>query len=431
MDVPKPEEQQQRIIILGIGFAGLKLAQKLAKNKNFQILLIDRNNYHQFQPLLYQVATAGLEPSSISFPLRKNFQNIENVLIRVAEIIGVDTTSKTVHTNVGNFWYDKLIIALGTKSNYFGNKELEDNCIGLKTVSEALYIRNKILKNYENTLTNINAGETETGLNIAIVGGGPTGVEMAGALAEMRNKILPRDYAEIDFSKMNIYLIEAGERLLGSMSGFSSKKAKKYLERLGVKIYLNTRVKSYDGKTVITDKNTFRSYCTVWAAGIHSTQIPGLPEAAIHKGGRIIVNQFNQVNTLKDVYAIGDISVMKTDATINGHPQVAPVAIQQAINLAKNLQNEMVNKTLNPFKYIDKGSMATVGRNLAIVEIGFLKFGGFFAWLTWMFVHLMSILGVKNKLFILINWVSNYFTQNLSLRLILKPSKLENSDPAE
>ncbi len=422
MSLPEPKEGQTRVIILGLGFGGLKLAKKLAKNQSFQLLLIDRNNYHQFQPLLYQVATAGLEPSSISFPLRKIFRGSPNVFIRVAEVSSIDPENKTVVTTVGHFKYDKLVIALGSTSNYFGNQELEKNCIGLKSVSEALYIRNKIFTNYEAALIK-KKNEAQPNLNIAIVGGGPTGVELAGAIAEMRNQILPKEYPELDFSQMNIYLIEAGERLLNSMSLFSSQKSKKYLQLLGVKVFLNTLVKSYDGETVTSSQGDFKSFCTIWAAGVRSPKIIGIPDSSLAKGNRIMVDEFNRVKSVENIFAIGDIALMQSESKPHGDPQVAPTAIQQAINLAKNLENELKGKAALPFHYTDKGSMATVGKNLAVVEILRLKFGGVFAWLTWMFVHLMSILGIKNRFFILINWVSNYFTHNLSLRLILKPSK--------
>jgi NADH dehydrogenase len=423
MKIPEQQKGQQRIVILGMGFGGLKLARRLANNKRFQLLLIDQNNYHQFQPLLYQVATAGLEPSSISFPLRKIFQQKNNVFIRIAEFIKLDTETKTVFTSVGEYTYDKLIIALGTTTNYFGNKQLNEKCIGLKTVSEAMYIRNRILKNYEKAVVTDSREEREAAMNLVIVGGGPTGVELAGAIAEMKNNILPKEYPELDFSKMNIYLVEAVDRLLNSMSQFSSYKVKKYLEKLGVKVLLNTKVKTFDGKIVSTDQDQLNSSCVIWAAGISGNAAKGLPTESIQTNGRIIVNEYNEVLSAKDVFAIGDIAINKSTGNPNGHPQVAPVAIQQAENLAGNLNRSLKNKPLKPFTYIDKGSMATVGRNRAVVELSILKFGGTMAWLTWMFVHLMSIIGIKNRFFILINWVYNYFTFNLSLRLILKERK--------
>ncbi len=423
LNLPAPQPGQQRIVILGAGFGGLKLARLLAPDEKNQILIIDRNNYHQFQPLLYQVATAGLEPSSISFPIRKIFQKKKNVFIRIAETEEIQTATKTVHTNKGRYKYDKLVIALGTTTNFFGNGQLEENSIGLKTVAEALYIRNQLLKNYENALASGNEKDREAALNIAIVGGGPTGVELAGAIAELRNTILPKEYPELDFSKMNIFLIEATNRLLGAMSPASSGKAKKYLQKLGVKVLLNTRVESYNGRTVTTDSGNIRSSNVVWAAGMRGTPVKGLPAETVLPNGRIRVNEFNQVKGAEQIYAVGDIAAMILPHYPNGHPQVAPAAIQQAENLALNIQREQRNKPPRPFQYREKGTMATVGRNLAVVELPFVKFGGFFAWATWMFVHLMSILGMKNRFFIFVNWLTNYFTYNLSLRLIIKPRK--------
>lgn len=423
INIPQPEKGQQRIVILGAGFAGLKLARLLAANNRFQILIIDRNNYHQFQPLLYQVATAGLEPSSISFPIRKIFQKKQHVFIRIAELEKIEPENKMVITNKGTFTYDKLVIALGSTTNFFNNKNIEENSIGLKTVSEALYIRNQILKNYENALVSDRSEEREAALNITIVGGGPTGVELAGAIAELRNNILPREYPELDFSKMNIFLIEATDRLLNSMSEKSSEKAKKYLEKLGVQVRLNTRVESCNNQKVFTGTSSILSSNVVWAAGMKGIPVNGLPREVILPNGRISVDHFNRVKNTNEIFAIGDIASMQTSQFPHSHPQVAPVAIQQAENLAQNFIRENKNLALQPFRYKNKGTMATVGRNLAVVELPFLKFSGFFAWITWMFVHLMSILGIKNRFFIFINWLTNYFTYNLSLRLIIKPRK--------
>lgn len=423
INIPQPEEGRQRVVILGAGFAGLKLARLLAAKNGFQILIIDRNNYHQFQPLLYQVATAGLEPSSISFPIRKIFQKKQHVFIRIAEVEKIDPENKLVYTNQGKYSYNKLVIALGTTTNFFGNKKVEENSIGLKTVSEALYIRNQILKNYEKALVSEHSNERKAALNITIVGGGPTGVELAGAIAELRNNILPKEYPELDFSKMNIFLVEATDRLLNSMSEESSEKAKKYLEKLGVQVRLHTRVESCGVLEVQTNSGSILSSNVVWAAGMKGTPVTGLPAGAMLQNGRISVNQYNQVMGTNEIYALGDIAAMETAQFPHGHPQVAPAAIQQAENLAQNFIRENKNQAPQPFRYKDKGAMATVGRNLAVVELPFLKFGGFFAWIIWMFVHLMSILGIKNRFFIFINWLSNYFTYNLSLRLIIKPRK--------
>lgn len=422
-NIPVPVQGQERIIILGAGFAGLKLARILSSTSQFQVVIIDRNNYHQFQPLLYQVATAGLEPSSISFPIRKIFQKKKNVFIRVAEVERIDKEGKSVITNRGSYKYDKLIIAMGTSTNYFGNEQLEKNAIGLKSISEALYIRNQVLKNYENALVSADKKEQEAALNIVIAGGGPTGVELAGAIAELRNNILPKEYPELDFSKMNIFLIEATNKLLGTMSAASSDKAKKYLETMGVNVQTGIRVESYDGTTVRTTTGDILSLNVIWTAGMKGVPIDGIPPERITPAGRIEVNRYNKVAGTEDIYAVGDIAFMGTEQYPKGHPQVAPVAIAQALNLAHNLINMHHSKPLQIFKYKDKGIMATVGRNLAVVELPFIKFGGFPAWATWMFVHLMSILGIKNKFFIFVNWLTNYFSYNLSLRLIIKPGK--------
>lgn len=422
-NIPAPKPGQERIIILGAGFGGLRAARILAASNKYQLLIIDRNNYHQFQPLLYQVATAGLEPSSISFPIRKIFQQNKNVFIRVAGVERIDPDLKIVETTKGRFNYNRLIISLGTSTNYFGNSQLEANAIGLKSIPEALYIRNQVLKNYENALITTDEKEREAALNIVIAGGGPTGVELAGAVAELRNNILPREYPELDFSKMNIFLIEAADRLLNGMSLSSSHKAKKYLEQLGVNIQLNTRVESYDGNKVVTTAGEILSFNVIWSAGMKGVPVEGLPGEVILPGGRIRVNAYNEVQVMDKVYAVGDIAAMLSDDYPKGHPQVAPVAIGQAKNLAENLIRNSEGRTMLPFRYKDKGVMATVGRNLAVVELPFIKFGGFFAWFTWMFVHLMSILGIKNRFFIFINWVTSYFSYNLSLRLIIKPGK--------
>lgn len=423
INIPNPEKGQQRIVILGAGFGGLKLARLLSRSNRFQILLINRNNYHQFQPLLYQVATAGLEPSSISFPIRKIFQKKKNVFIRIAEIEAVEPEKKTVKTNFGRFNYDKLVVAVGTTTNFYGNNKIEENSIGLKTVSEALFIRNQILKNYENALFSENEEEREAELNIVIVGGGPTGVELSGAIAELRNNILPNEYPELDFSKMNIFLIEATNRLLSAMSDSSSQKAKKYLQKLGVKVLTGTMVKSCEGNEVLTDSGIILSSNVIWAAGMKGTFLNGIPPEVVSPDGRIAADAFNKIQGMDNIFVLGDIALMKTPNFPKGHPQVAPVAIQQAQNLARNFLAEAENEKPRPFIYKDKGTMATIGRNLAVVELPFVKFGGFLAWATWMFVHLMSILGIKNRFFIFVNWLSNYFTYNLSLRLIIKPKK--------
>ena len=412
----------KKVIIIGGGFAGINLARHL-KGDAFEILLIDKNNYHQFQPLFYQVATAGLEPASISFPLRKFFHGQKNIKIRIAEVTQIDAAQNTVETSIGKLSYDYLIIATGADTNFFGNKAIEEKAIPMKSVSEAVFLRNRILQNFEDVLTA--AEEDKEGLmNIVVVGGGATGVEVSGALSDMRAYALPKDYPEIDFKKMNIYLVEAGEKTLAAMSPESSKKSKEYLEKLGVNVMLKTSVKEFDGKQVVlSDGKTLNSTTVVWAAGIKGNVLPGLSPEIITKGNRIKVDRFNAIEGYRNIFAIGDLAWMSTPKYPNGHPQVGNVAVNQGKRLGHNLTAVAKGKQMKEFEYKDLGSMATVGRKLAVVDLPFAKFQGFFAWLTWLFVHLMLLLGVKNKLFTLLNWAWSYIAFDQSLRLIIKPYK--------
>ena len=421
-----PETGQKRVVIAGAGFAGLKLAGKLIAS-DFQVVLLDRNNYHQFQPLFYQVATAGLEPSAISFPLRKIFQHAKNTLIRVTEIESVDLDNMLVVTSLGTINYDYLVIATGASTNFFGMQQVRDHAIPMKSVSEALSLRNHVLQNFEDALTCPDPALVDSLLSVVVVGGGPTGVEVSGTLAEMRKYILPKDYPELDFKMMHIHLIEAGSRLLNGMSDKSSEKAFKYLQKLGVMVRLNAQVSDYDGEIVtIHDGSRIATRTLVWAAGVSGNMIRGLPSDLFIRGNRIKVDQFNRVEGTTNVFAIGDISIMKVSGYQSGHPQMAQPAIQQATLLAKNLLRIERGLPLKEFKYRNKGSMATVGRNLAVVDLPFIHFQGFIAWLTWMFVHLMAIVGVKNRLLIFINWFWNYITYDQSLRLIIKPFRKGN-----
>lgn len=412
----------KRIIIIGGGFAGLRLAREL-KNSNYEIWMFDKNNYHQFQCLFYQVATCGLEPSAISFPLRKVFQNHKNFHVRMAEVLNVDPQKNTLNTSIGEFTYDHLVIATGATTNFFGNNNIEHHSIPMKSVNEALYLRNRLLQNFEQALS-ASEDDKRTLLNVVVVGAGPTGVEVSGALAEMKKFILPKDYPEIDFSLMNIYLIEAGPKTLGAMSDIASQKSKYYLENLGVKVYTSTQVKDYDGTTVVLGNGeTIKTKTVVWGAGVKGNFLQGLSQNVVAKGNRITVNNYNLVEGTQNIYAIGDIAFMKEGEYQNGHPQVATVAIEHAKHLAKNFIRLSKNQTLIPFKFKSQGSMATVGRHLAVVDLPFIKFQGVLAWLFWMFLHLMLVLGVKNKLLIFVNWLWKYFTFDQSLRLIIKPFK--------
>ena len=370
MDTQDKYGNQKRVVIVGAGFAGLTLAKKLA-SKYFQVILIDKNNYHQFQPLLYQVATSGLEPSSISFPLRKIFQNKRNVIIRMTEVTAISPETKTVHTGIGEMSYDYLVLAHGATTNYYNNSRLQKNAYSMKSVPEALLLRNTLLQNYELALNAENKEQRSSLLNVVIVGGGPTGVELAGAIAEMKKKILPKDYTEINFGHMHIHLLEAAPRLLNGMSAQSGNIVVEYLNRLGVEVQTNTAVKDYDGETVsLSNGKTIHSRCLIWAAGVKGVSIPGVPASAVAANDRLLVDQYNQVKDLPGVYAIGDIASMQDEALPKGHPQVAQVAIQQAGLLAKNLEKIELGRLLTAFRYKDKGSLATVGRNLALAEIG-------------------------------------------------------------
>ena len=412
---------QKKIIIVGAGFAGLRLAQDL-ENSDFEVLLIDKNNYHQFQPLLYQVATARLEPASISFPLRKVFQHSKNIRIRIADVLSVDTQNKILKTSIADFDYDYIVIAFGCSTNYFGNAAIEKFAFPMKSVPEAIQLRNQILQTFENVLV-ATPEEQQALLNFVVVGGGPTGVELAGALAEMKKNILPKDYPDKDFSKLTIYLLEGSPNVLNPMSSDSQKMSRKYLEELGVIVKTSTIVSQYDGKTVsLQNGEIIKSTNVVWAAGIIGNVLEGIPKESVTRGNRLLVNRFNQVENLEDVYALGDIAFMTTPKYPNGHAQVASVAIEQAKVLATNFKLILKNKSKIEYEYHDKGSMATVGKRKAVVDLPKFSFQGRLAWFTWMFIHLMLILSVKNKLSIFINWMFSYFNNDSTLRVILKPA---------
>jgi len=418
-----PGTELPRVVIVGGGFAGIKLARKLS-NKSVQVVLIDRYNFHQFQPLYYQVATAGLEPSSISFPLRKAIQNHIHTHFRMAELHNIIPGKNEIETSIGRIGYDYLVLAMGADTNFYGKEDMIKSALPMKTVGEALRIRNTLLENCERALNTEDEIHQQELLNIVIVGGGATGVELAGALAEMKSFVFPKDYPEIDFSKMGIYLIEANSRLLAAMSSDSSAKAGKYLMSMGVQVHPGTKVVSFESKRIKTDKGqVIPAEIVLWTAGISVPSINGLDKAEIMRGGRILVNRFNQVVHYENIFALGDMAYMSEPAYPEGHPQVAPPAIQQANLLADNLIKYISGKGMKEFRYSHQGSMATVGRNRAVVELGRVHFGGFAAWAFWLLVHLMSIVGSKNRVFIFLNWMWNYLSYDQSLRLILKPSK--------
>lgn len=417
-----PDIGKPRVVVIGGGFAGIQLVKHL-RMKDVQVVMLDRHNYHTFQPLLYQVATAGLEPDSIAGPLRKIFEDEQNFFFRMATVDHIDPDRQIVHTTIGEIAYDYLVVAVGTQTNYFGNKSIQKLAFPLKQVPQALNLRSHILQNFEKAVTSNSEEEIDRLTNFVIVGGGPTGVELAGALGELKKYVLPRDYPELDFKVMKVYLVEGLERLLPTMSEKSGHRAEKDLtERFDTTVKLNTMVEDYDGYEVtLNNGETIISETLVWAAGVQGAILPGLDKATVEKG-RYEVNEFNLVNGYDNIYAIGDIAAMYTEDYPKGHPQVAPVAMQQGEQLGKNLSRMLREKELKPFSYLNKGYMATIGRNRAVADLpGNIKFGGFFAWLSWMFVHLLFLVSFRQKIITLGNWIWNYFTFDRGTRLIIRP----------
>ena len=427
MSINIQRNQKKRVVIVGGGLGGLRLAEDLC-GSGMQVVLIDKNNFHQFPPLIYQIASAGIDPSSISFPFRQIFRKRKDFYFRMAEARMVDTDKKILQTSIGKIDYDYLVLAAGATTNFFGNKNIEDWAIPMKTVPEAMGLRNALLSNLERALTCATEEERQELLNVVIVGGGATGVEIAGALSEMKRYVIPYDYPDMDSSLMHIYLIEAGDRLLAGMSQDSSKKAYDFLKSMGVDIQFGKMVTDYrDHKVIMKDGSEIPTRTFLWVSGIRANAMPGIDESHMGRGFRFKVDQYNRIPDLDGVFAIGDQCLQSTDeAYPNGHPQVAQVAIQQAKNLAKNLKkiNEgQAESSLTAFKYKNLGSMATIGRNKAVVEIGKLRSQGFFAWILWLVVHLRSILGVKNKMMVLLNWLWKYVSYNDSIRMITYATK--------
>ncbi|WP_294793401.1 NAD(P)/FAD-dependent oxidoreductase [Prevotella sp.] len=428
MSINIQRNQKKRVVIVGGGLGGLRLAEDLY-GSGMQVVLIDKNNFHQFPPLIYQIASAGIDPSSISFPFRQIFRKRKDFYFRMAEARMVDTEKKILQTSIGKIDYDYLVLAAGATTNFFGNKNIEEWAIPMKTVPEAMGLRNALLSNFERALTCATEEERQELLNVVIVGGGATGVEIAGALSEMKRYVIPYDYPDMDSSLMHIYLIEAGDRLLAGMSQDSSKKAYDFLKSMGVDIQFGKMVTDYrDHKVIMKDGTEIPTRTFLWVSGIRANAMPGISEDHLGRGFRFKVDQFNRIPGLNDVFAIGDQCLQTTDSAYpNGHPQVAQVAIQQAKNLAKNIkrinEGHADDNSLTPFKYNNLGSMATIGRNKAVVEIGKFHSQGFFAWILWLVVHLRSILGVKNKMMVLLNWLWKYVSYNDSIRMITYATK--------
>ncbi len=420
IDIPKTNKP--RILIIGGGFAGINFAKTLSQD--YQVVMLDKNNYHTFIPLLYQVATAGLEPSSIAVPIRQIFKGHENFIFRVADVSSIINEEKYVKTSIGDITYDYLVIAIGTKTNFYNLPDFQKHSFPMKSLIEALNLRSIILQRFEEALITNNTEQKESLITIVIVGGGPTGVEITGALAELKKHILSSDYPELDIRKVRIHIVEMLPKLLASMSPESSIKAKQFLEELGVTIWLNTGVKTYDGSKVeLTNGELISSRTVIWSAGVMGADIAGIDSSKIAKINRIKVDEFNRIEGYKNVFAIGDIASMILNEYPVGHPMLAPVAIQQGLHLGMNFTRLLKGESMIPFKYKDPGTMATIGRNKAVVDLPHLKFQGMFAWLLWVFVHLMKLVGFRNKLIVFINWAWNYFSYDRGIRLIIRSRK--------
>ncbi|MEN5435663.1 MULTISPECIES: NAD(P)/FAD-dependent oxidoreductase [Sphingobacterium] len=407
-----------KVVIIGAGFGGIEVAKKL-KNKEVEVLLLDRNNFHTFQPLMYQVATGTLSADSISFPIRKMFKSQENFSFRIAEVNHIDSSNKTVQTNIGDFEYDYLVVATGATTNFFGNQQIAKYALPMKSIQEALNIRSYVLQNLEKAVQIANPEDRKSFLNFVIVGGGPTGVELSGAIAEIRNNILEKDYPELRKEEMNVYLVEGQSKVLANLSEKSSEDSEKYLKALGVKILLNISVTGFDGTAIsFGDGSSIETKTVIWGAGVAGQFPEGFKKENIQRGNRIQTDDQCRVLDMENVYAIGDVSAFITDDLPRGLPGVAPVAQQQGKYVAKHISNVMDNRSNEKFSYFDKGSMATIGRAKAVVDMGKIHFNGFFGWIVWMFVHLMSIFGFRNKVITFINWTVKFFTKNSGVRLI-------------
>lgn len=424
-----PRTSYPRIVIIGGGFAGIALARKLSKQE-VQVVLLDKHNYHTFQPLLYQVSTGGLEPDSIAYPIRKILKDFPNFHFRLADVHEIDTKNNAVKTNIGDLNFDYLVVASGSKTNYFGNSEIEKHSMAMKTIPQSLNLRSLILENFEDALLTSDLNERNALMNFVIVGGGPTGVELAGALAEIKKGILPKDYPDLDTRLAQIHIIQSSGCLLKGMSDKASEKAEEFLEKLGVNVWKNVRVTNYDGKTVTTNTDlTFKTATLVWAAGVKGALIKGLDaQDFVNRGSRLLVNEFNQIKGFNNIFAIGDIACMESESTPYGHPMMAQPAIQQGSLLGDNILKHIEQKPMKPFVYKNKGSMATVGRNKAVVDMEKSKFQGVFAWYVWMFVHLFFLIGFRNRMVVFVNWVYNYVRFDREARLIIRPFKKKNKE---
>lgn len=417
-----PDIGKKRIVIIGAGFGGISLAKRL-KDLNAQVVVIDKHNYHTFQPLLYQVSTSGLEPDSIAYPIRKILNRLQNFYFRLATVQRINVENREVVTDIGSITYDYLVIATGTKTNFFGNTSIQEHAMPMKNVPQALNIRSLMLQNFEKADDAETQEERKMLMNFCIVGGGPTGVELSGAFAELKKNVFPKDYRHLNIDNMEIHLFEAADRILPPMSVKAGEKATEFLNELGVNIHLNTVVKEYDGENMtLGNGELIKTKNFIWTAGVTGAALDGFSnDALLERSNRYKVNAFNQIEGYENIFAIGDIASMVTTDYPKGHPQVAQPAIQQGLHLAKNLERLLTGGKMEPFSYFDKGSMATVGRNRAVVDLHKLRFGGFLAWFIWMFVHLMALVGFRNKVIVFFNWAYNYINYDKAARLIVRP----------
>ncbi|AXT54239.1 NAD(P)/FAD-dependent oxidoreductase [Aquimarina sp. MMG015] len=427
-----PYTNLPRLVIIGGGFAGVALARKMVK-EDVQLVLLDRHNYHTFQPLLYQVSTSSLEPDSIAYPLRKIVKRGKNTFFRMTEVSSIDPNEKKVHTNIGSITYDYLVIATGARTNFFGNETIEKNAMRMKNLPQALNLRSLLLENLEQAVITTDPEKRKELLRFVLAGAGPTGVELAGGIAELQLNVLPRDYPDMDFSEMEIHLIEGADRVLPPMSTNASEKASKFLTKMGVRIHTNTQVTNYESNLVSTNTDlSLKTATFIWSAGVTGAPVEGLQaDTLIPRANRYKVNEYNQIEGYNDVYAIGDIALMQTDEYPKGHPMVAQPAIQQGNHLVKNLKRQLKGMPMIPFKYFDKGSMATIGRNKAVVDLGKFRFGGFFAWFVWMFIHLWFLVGFRNRFVTFFNWTYNYINYDKAARLIVRPFKNKKENEVE
>ncbi|MBZ0166283.1 MAG: NAD(P)/FAD-dependent oxidoreductase [Candidatus Omnitrophica bacterium] len=418
-----PVTSQPRIVIIGGGFGGLELARRL-KGLDAQVVLLDKNNYHTFQPLLYQVATAALEPQSIACPFREIFRHQKNFFFRMAEVRHITLEHRHIETSIGMIDYDYLVLASGSGTNFFGLNDVAQHAVDMKSVTEAIGLRHLILENFEQALLTNDLEYRESLMNFVIVGAGPTGVELAGALGELKNYILPQDYPELDLERMQIHLVDMEDRVFKSLSKRASFLANRALKKFDVNVWLNTKVESYDGKTLkLSDGKQLHSKAVIWAAGVKGKGLPGLDPKHLVSNSRIKVDPFNRIEGHDNIFVIGDVAAMISDECPKGHPMLAPVAIQQAKNLSANFRRMLKNEELNPFRYKDYGVMATIGRNRAVVDLKWIQFNGSLAWLTWVFFHIMSLVGFRNRVVTFINWLWNYISYDRAVRLIIKPIK--------